>query len=204
MYGAYIHVYYDSNPTERAVARLNSVLETSSAACVSPAPTRYRCEVIARTALEVVSGIGGRLVDLVLAGWHVTAVLADSSDTRPLRVLGVMTVDLDSLLAGLGREGLPQVLTVANDIYRSNDRVQSEVHTALDQRIEVAVWNSGAGAEIDAELVPVLSATRHRLSVAARAFKARSLIAANRPPLFDPTESYWATAPSGADIHACI
>ncbi len=187
------------------MATLNSALETSSCSCISPAPIRYRCDVIGGTTLDVVSGMGGRLVDLAMAGWEVTAVLTHCSDTRPLRILGAAVVDLDWLVAGSGRGRIPQVLTVASDVCGSDDRVRQEVHSALGQlRTEVAVWGRDGAIELSVELDRVMSPTRHRLSAAGRAFKARALIAAGRSPLFEPTESYWTIAPAAIHIHTCI
>jgi hypothetical protein len=153
----------------------------------------------------VASGIGGRLADLAMAGWEVTAVLADCTDSRPLRILGVAIADLDWLVAGPDRDRCAQVLTVAGDVWGSDDRVRRAVRSALGlRRTEIAVWRRDGAVQLEADLDAVLSPTRHRLSAAGRAFKARALIAAHRPPLFEPTESYWTTGWPGCDIHACI
>jgi len=188
---------------EGAMAALNSVPETSSCSCIGPAPTGYRCDVIARTALDVVSSVGGRLVDLAMAGWEVTAVLADCSDPRPLRILGATVVDLD-WPAGPGRDRIPQVLMVAADLC-GDDRVRRLVQSALGQpRTQLAVWGGDGAGGLDAEFGGMLSPTQHRLSAAGRAFKVRALMAARRPPLFEPTESYWAMTPEDIHIHSCI
>jgi len=189
----------------RAVATVNKVLDASSRSCSCQAPMRYRCHVIARTALDVVSGVGGRLVDLAMAGWEVTVVLADCSDTRPLRILGAAVVDLDWLEAGARRDRIPQSLNVAGDVYQCEGRVLREVRSTLMQpQTEIAMWGRDGAAELDAELNTRLLPTRHRVSAAGRAFKARALVAAGRPPLFEPTEPYWATASAAAYIHVCI
>jgi hypothetical protein len=166
---------------------------------------RYRCHVIARTALDVVSGVGGRLVDLAMAGWEVTVALADCSDTRPLRILGAAPVDLDWLEAAAGREGLPQLLNLAGDIDRGDGRVLCGVRSALVQpQTEIATWGRDGAGEIDAEFGTRLLPRCHRLSAAGRAFKARALMAAGRSPLFEPAEPYWAAAPTPVHIHTCI
>ncbi len=184
------------------MATVRSMLKSSSDISAGPAPTRYRCDVVAPTALDVVSGMGGRLVDLAMAGWEVTAVLADCSDTRPLRVLGAAVVDLGRFLTSPDRDRIPQVLTVAGDMWGSDERVRREVHIALDElRTEVAVRGCASAIGLDAR---ALSPTRHRISAAGRAFKAKALIAAGRSPVFEPTESYWTTAAAESHIHVCI
>lgn len=167
-------------------------------------PLRYRCDVIARTVFDVVSGVGGRLVDLAMAGWQVTVVLADCSDALPLRILGASVVDLDWLAAGPGRARSRQVLMLAADVFASDDSVGRGAHCALGQgRAEVVVWGPSRGY-LEAELGQSYSPTRYCVSAAGRAFKARALVAAGRPALFEPTEFYRTTAALGRHIHACI
>ncbi|HWE91683.1 MAG TPA: hypothetical protein VG317_19635, partial [Pseudonocardiaceae bacterium] len=44
---------------------------------------RYRLDVVAVSAADVVQSAGGWLYDRVMAGWEVTALLPDGCDTRP-------------------------------------------------------------------------------------------------------------------------
>src|SRR4051812_15299958 len=74
---------------------------------------RYRLDVLGVSAVDVVEAAGGWLYDRAMAGWEVTALLAqgghtrdirdigDSRDTRPLRILGVRALDLNSELASV-------------------------------------------------------------------------------------------------------
>ncbi|MCV7118285.1 hypothetical protein H7I93_13975 [Mycobacterium nebraskense] len=189
----------------KANATVNSVLETPSCSCLLTAPTRYRCDVIAGGALDLVTGMGGRLVDLAMAGWEVSAALADGSDARPLRILGIAAVDLDCLLTDAERLRIPQVLAVAGDVWAKDERVRREVRSAAEElRTEVAVWGGSGAIELGAALDQPLSPTRHRISAAGRAFKASALAAVGCPPVFEPAECYWTTGPAPRYIHTCI
>ena len=56
---------------------------------------RYRLDVVAASAVDVVQSAGGWLYDRVMAGWEVTVLLPHGCDTRPLRILGVRALDLE-------------------------------------------------------------------------------------------------------------
>jgi hypothetical protein len=58
----------------------------------------YRIDVFAADVTDVVTCAGGWLYDQSARGWRVTAAVADSTDPRPLRILGVHVVDLGSPL----------------------------------------------------------------------------------------------------------
>ncbi|WP_141682184.1 hypothetical protein [Mycobacterium malmoense] len=183
---------------------MSSAREIRSDSAIGPVPVRYRCDFVARNALDLVTGMGGRLVDLAMAGWQVTAVLADCPDPLPLRVLGAAVVDLDWLDAGPGNDLDPRMLTVASEIC-GDVRVRRALRCALGRPDgAVAVWGRGGTAGLDSEYGRTLSPTRHRLSAAGRAFKASALVALRETPVFEPTEAYWATASECDDIHPCI
>ena len=55
----------------------------------------YRLDVVAASAADVVSSIGGWLYDRARAGWDVHVLLAEHCDHRPLRILGMQAVELD-------------------------------------------------------------------------------------------------------------
>ena len=63
---------------------------------------RYRLDVIAASAADAVHSAGGWLYDRAMAGWEVTVLLPQSCDSRPLRILGVGAMDLES---GFDRTG---------------------------------------------------------------------------------------------------
>ena len=63
---------------------------------------RYRFDVLAGSAVDVVQSAGGFLYDRAMAGWAVTVLLPRQAagpcfqDSRALRILGVRVVDLQS------------------------------------------------------------------------------------------------------------
>ena len=63
---------------------------------------RYRLDVVAVSAGDVVQSAGGWLYDRVMAGWEVTVLLPHSCDSRSLRILGVRTSELDAEFALMG------------------------------------------------------------------------------------------------------
>ncbi|MDY6995512.1 MAG: hypothetical protein SW019_02880 [Actinomycetota bacterium] len=140
---------------------------------------------------EIITAAGGYLCDQARCGWDVTVLLADDCDVRPLTILGatarLQQADAESVLGALNRgQGL---LIGAERLARG-----TEVHRALSRVLsrganDVTVWGEPKHARADAGLEPAA----HRLSSAARAFKAHALAAGGRPPCptgaVGPTES---------------
>jgi len=131
-----------------------------------------RLAAIAPTISEVVQFAGGWLFDQVMAGWDVTVLTTDQADSRAVRILGARTVDLETVLSHPARGSCLQAIAVNADLCNSDSRVRRMVQEALDDR-QTDVWLWG-GDLSDIAAGPVL----HRLSVAARAFKAQALAAA--------------------------
>jgi hypothetical protein len=118
-----------------------------------------------------------------MAGWDVTVLTADHSDSRPLEILGTRVHDLETTLALPVLGPCLQAIAVRADLYESDVRVRRMVHTALDAGLaEIRFWGDLGPEDLDGRADPVW----HRLSVAARAFKAQALAAAAAPA--DPTE----------------
>jgi hypothetical protein len=139
---------------------------------------RYRLDVVALGVLEVVTHAGGWLFDRVMAGWDVTVFIADHADERPLQILGAQTLDLDDAFVSLDHRPRPQALAVATDLFGSDLRVRQGVLKALDHRLtEVTLWGETRPSELDDSTDSV----QHRLSAAARVFKAQALAAAAAP-----------------------
>jgi hypothetical protein len=139
---------------------------------------RYRLDVVALSVLEVVTHAGGWLFDRVMAGWDVTVFITDHADERPLQILGAQTLDLDYAFASLDRRPRSQALAVATDLFGSDLRVRQGVMKALDHALtEVTLWGGTWPAELDDSIDSV----QHRLSAAARTFKAQALAAAAAP-----------------------
>lgn len=147
-------------------------------------PDRYRLDVMAEAVIDVVGSIGGCLFDHARAGWDVTVLLATDEDVRPLEILGLKGLNLD--LALYGHERLPVALSVAANLYTTDERVRHLTHEALDCRSgEVTIWGRGQPPRLRGGI----TATRHNLSSAARVFKIKALAAAGVfVESVDPTE----------------
>jgi hypothetical protein len=163
---------------------------------------RYRLDVVAPSIVEVVRCAGGWLFDRVMAGWDVTVFVADAPDVRPLQILGAATADLEAALASAGQGPRPQAVAVAAGVFGRDARVRDGVLKALDcGQIEVMLWGDPWPAELD----PTINSVQHRLSVAARAFKAEALSAAAVPSTWIGDTEIFRTGtlschPIGADL----
>jgi hypothetical protein len=152
---------------------------------------RYRLDVVASSVVDVVRFAGGWLFDRSMAGWDVTVLLtdlADHPDVRPLQIIGVRTLDLECALAAVDDRPRPQALAAAADLVGCDSRVRQGVLQALDHGVtEVTLWGDTWPAELDGSVALV----QHRLSMAARTFKAKALAAAALPECsIDHTESF--------------
>jgi hypothetical protein len=140
--------------------------------------TRYRLDVIAPSVIEVVTHAGGWLFDRVMAGWDVSVYIADRTDVRPLQILGTQAHDLDKAFVSLDQRPRPQALAVAAGLFANDLRARRAVLKALAHRLtEVTLWGEAQSAELDEGT----KAVQHRLSAAARVFKAQALAAAETP-----------------------
>ncbi|WP_375486367.1 hypothetical protein [uncultured Mycobacterium sp.] len=141
----------------------------------SAAVLKYRLDVVANSLVDVVRSAGGWLYDRAAAGWEVTVILPQHRDTRPLQILGVRTVELESQFAPTSTIWPSHGLAVSADVFASTPRVRELVFNALDHRLtEVALWNDGWPLTVGRRTTTV----KHVLSGAARAFKAHALAAA--------------------------
>lgn len=137
---------------------------------------RYRLHVVAAGVADVVKFAGGWLFDRAMAGWDVTVLVADQSDCRPLQILGARVLDLEDALVSAGTRPKPQALAAAADLFGCDSRVRRGVLQALDHGVtEVALWGENWPVELECSVGPV----QHRLSMAAKIFKAQALAAAS-------------------------
>lgn len=140
---------------------------------------RYRLHVIAPSVVNLVESVGGWLFDRAKAGWEVTALLASTGeDPLPIRILGGEVAALESGLQW--RRGRPDALALAADLCCQHNRIREKLQLALDfERTEVALWGQTWPTELDS--IANVDIVEYRLSIAARAFKARALAAAAKP-----------------------
>ncbi len=147
---------------------------------------RYRLDVMATETVDVISCIGGWLFDRALAGWDVTVLVATlHDDVRPLQILGVRALELESVLDGPKR--CPAALSVAADLYATDGRVCNAVGEALELSTqEITVW----GQRRPSELSRCAAVVHHRLSSAAGIYKRHALAAAGlQVDSVDPIET---------------
>lgn len=112
-----------------------------------------------------------------MAGWDVVAMLADPDTAVPLRILGVAVFDLEGPLSAPMHHVWPDAVIVAPPLF-GDARVRDGVRECLDRRaVTVLSW----GEDLPADLAPRFRPYPYRLSMAARAFKARALAAADLP-----------------------
>lgn len=137
---------------------------------------RYRLDVVAASVADVVTCAGGWVCDRVMAGWDVTVLVGEQDDLRPIHILGADTLNLETALATWADRPHPHTLAVSMDLFQSDSRIRRGVTQALDHGgTEVTLWGEKWPAELDIDCV------EHRLSAAARAFKAQALGALARP-----------------------
>jgi hypothetical protein len=156
---------------------------------------KYRLDVVASSPADVVCSVGGWLYDRVRAGWEVTVLLPQQSDTRPLQILGMQAADLDSQIPRASPGYVARGLAVSADMFASDIRIRQEVLTALDRWMtEVTLWHDGWPLAVGHRTTTV----QHVLSAAARAFKRHALTAAGISDPVGPTETL------RSDMKACL
>lgn len=142
----------------------------SPPAAAQPEDTdRYRLHVVTTSVADVVTSIGGLIVDRAMAGWDVTVAVAgdvEAEADRAIRILGARVAT-----AGSDDAPRPQVLAVASDVFVTNDPVRRLVLAARKgNAAEVLVWGRRRPPKLSGRFVPV----RHRPSAAARVFKSHA------------------------------
>ena len=133
----------------------------------------HRLTVLAASTADVVQSAGGWLFDRARAGWDVDVRVADRQDVRPLKILGATTVDTSAQRV---RSDVPAggALAVSASMLCTDPHVRAHVLGLVKGRdAEVLVWADRWPDELGGRV----DATEHRLSVAARAFKACALAA---------------------------
>jgi hypothetical protein len=139
---------------------------------------RYRLDVIATNVAEVIESAGGWLFDRAMAGWDVNLLTDESAHTRSLQILGIKTQSLKSVLEATTQWPQVHAIAVAADVFNTEACVREHVLNILDRGLaEVTLWGDTWPADFHHRAERV----QHRLSAAARAFKAHALTAAELP-----------------------
>lgn len=142
---------------------------------------RYRFDIVGRSVVDIVTAAGGWLYDRATAGWDVSVMMLDAfedTDTRPLQILGAQVLDLASVLTHWEQWPQPQTIAVCAQMFDGHAQVRQGVLEALEHpNTEVTLWG-----DVPAELDSDVDVRQHRLSAAARAFKAQALMAAGVDP----------------------
>jgi hypothetical protein len=143
---------------------------------------KFRLNVVAPTVADVVTCIGGWLVDRAMLGWDITVLIAQSSqDFRPLHILGVTPVAFDTVLNTPVQLPICDGISVAADLYFGETRVRRHVERQFHRRLsEFTLWGvnwpTGPDENAAASVNPII--VEHHLSVAARSFKTHAMAAA--------------------------
>jgi hypothetical protein len=141
---------------------------------------RYRLTVVAADMVDAVSSAGGWLCDRARAGWDVTVLVAGHEDARPIAILGATALGFDAAGAtvlALASQGVE--LAVTANVLTVDERVRADMLALLKKGgTAVTVW----GEKWPAGFGGSTESTEHRLSSAARAFKAHALEAATPEP----------------------
>jgi hypothetical protein len=128
--------------------------------------------------VDTVRCAGGWLFDRVMAGWDVSVLCDDGVNARPLRILGARTLDVERANRVQPGRQWPQALAVDAALYGSSEKVRKMVFEALRSgTTEVRLWGDATAQTPGRGASPV----QYRLSLAAQAFKAQAMAAADLP-----------------------
>jgi hypothetical protein len=145
-------------------------------ASASEPDLRYRLNIVAPSVVEVVEHAGGWVFDRVMAGWDVLVIVGELLDDRPLRILGADSLSFETALSSNRPCGHPQSLAVPTELFECDSRVRNWVLKALNQGLtQVALW----GRSCPPQLSDHVDFGQHRLTTAARTYKAQALAAAD-------------------------
>nr|WP_234712969.1 hypothetical protein [Mycolicibacterium komanii]CRL77233.1 hypothetical protein CPGR_04741 [Mycolicibacterium komanii] len=145
---------------------------------------QHQLSILATNLADLVGRAGGWLFDRARAGWDVNVWVEDCPDVRPLTILGA-NATRQSAQAALHDAPRDGALAVDAGLLRDDPRVRAHVFELVKRGAEVMVWGDEWPAELDGRV----EATEHRLSVAARAFKAQALAAADAVTAVGATET---------------
>jgi hypothetical protein len=155
--------------------------------------TRYQVCVVANDVGELVDLAGGWICDRIFAGWDVSVALSEPGDLRPLQILGITPVTQRRLRLISDDSGTASI-AIAPGIFENDNHIRSVVLQALEQAASEVTF---VGPSLPRDLDGRLARRQHRLSGAARAFKAHALAAATVPcATIKSTEDLYSSARS--------
>lgn len=155
---------------------------------------RSQLELMAESAEQAVIWAGGLLCDRALAGWQVVVWLPEVTKSVALKILGAEARVAGSEVAIVGTV-MPLVRIASGS---GGPAGAGQLQTYLCDRTDPA----GAATGSASPQAVVDGVLHHRLSFAARAFKAHALMACGRPgpvgevEMFRPTDLRWSIGPS--------
>jgi hypothetical protein len=152
---------------------------------VAGAVCGYRIDVVASSVEDLVRSAGGWLFDRISQGWTVNASMTAPGDFRALQILGIRTA---STRIDPGADiDVPSPLAAGAEPFVSDARVRGSIVAAFTRgEAEVTLWGDSLPRRLNRNVKTV----EHRLSAAARMFKAQALLAASIPhEAVSPTES---------------
>ncbi|MQY24137.1 hypothetical protein [Nocardia macrotermitis] len=158
---------------EPGVRAIRSAADARAHACRHR--LRYRVAIFASNVIDAVHSVGGWVFDRTMAGWEVTVMVPDLVNPAPLQLLGAIVLNLEDALGSPPNPApiWPHELVVAATVFDSDDRVRAGVTANLEAHAEeIMFWGRCDGRARGIE---------HRLSAAARAFKANALTLAGEP-----------------------
>ncbi len=162
-----------------------------SAAIVEVLRVRSQLELMAESAEQAVIWAGGLICDRALAGWQVVVWLPEVTGSVALTILGAEARAAGSEVAIAGT-GVPLVRLAP--VPAGAEQLQTYLCDRPDPG-EAATGRASPQVVVDGVL-------HHRLSFAARAFKAQALTACGRAgsvgevEMFRPTDLRWSIGPS--------
>jgi hypothetical protein len=168
--------------TRQRVAKKGSGLDTNNRDVVVET---FRTDLIASQVADVVQFAGGWMCDRAMAGWRVTVFLPDVADIRPLDMLGVRAERESAPSEAVERAA--GTIAVCNPLYEDDKLLRRHVDRALRRGLQkLMVWPCQPRGNSLSEM----SHVHHRLSRAARSFKARALAALDMPTDASPVECF--------------
>lgn len=133
-------------------------------------PQRKRALILSSTASAAVHGLGGWLFDQNSAGWDVTVLVGSRGDEPALAILGAHVLDIDAIDDIRTTEATVTTVAIGSTLYTDDAHVRAlpEADTRGPDQARTLFF----GYAPPADLADTVTATTHRISIAARAFKA--------------------------------